>query len=193
MVLKKQVGFFGGTFDPIHFGHINLALEMVELCGLDEVLFCPAFCSPFKMATPPIAEAKDRLEMVRLGIEGVPRCKVSAIEVERQGPSFTIDTIRALYREDPKVQYRLILGEEAMHDLDHWKEAQELLRLAPPIFGARRSASAERNHRVTAIRRIDISSTDIRTRISLGLYCGHLVPEQVLAYIAEKHLYTQRD
>jgi len=165
----KKVGFFGGSFDPIHFGHLQLAVELLE-SGLDEILFCPAYCSPFKIKEPPI-EGRHRLEMIRRAIFEIPNCRVTAIELERKEPSFTVDTLRMLNHD---VQYRLILTEESAKHLDKWKEPEEIVRMAPPIIGKRI---------------FPISSTEIRARLKKKLYCGHLVPKVALDYIEEHELY----
>lgn len=184
--MTKTIGFFGGSFDPIHFGHINLALQLLELHRLDEVLVCPAFCSPFKSAKPPVASPEHRLAMLRLGLEGVPKFRITSLEIEREGPSFTIDTIHLLLEKE-RAQFRLLVSEETAAHFDRWKESAELLRLAPPLIGTRKTA--EPGHPSTPI--MDISSTDIRNRIAKGLYCGHLVPAKTLDYICKHLLYTQ--
>jgi nicotinate-nucleotide adenylyltransferase len=168
---KKIVGFFGGSFDPIHFGHITLAIELMEEHALDEVLFCPAYCSPFKTDKPPVAGPKDRLAMLKLALE-IPPFKITSWELDREGPSYTIDTIRALQTEG--VQYRLLLSNEAAKDLKQWKEVEALVRLAPPLIGERKTP---------------ISSTQIRERLQKNLYCGHLIPAKVLEYIRKHDLY----
>jgi nicotinate-nucleotide adenylyltransferase len=168
----KKVGFFGGSFDPIHFGHIALAIQLMEAHKLDEVLFCPAFCSPFKTATPPMAMPKQRLEMLKLALE-IPEFKISTVELDRGGPSYSIETIRALQKEG--VQYRLLLSDEAAAHLEQWKDTQELLKLAPPLIGPRE---------------IQISSTQIRARLKKKLYCGHLVSAKVLEYIHTHRVYS---
>lgn len=170
--MKKKVGFFGGTFDPIHFGHISLAIQLLEKGKLDEILFCPAFCSPFKVATPPVASPEQRLAMLKLALE-IPQFKISTIEIDRRGPSYTVDTIRSLSSEG--VQLRLLLSDEAAAHLDQWKDTQELIRLAPPLIGPRE---------------IQISSTQIRGRLKRKLYCGHLIPAKTLDYILVNHLYS---
>jgi nicotinate-nucleotide adenylyltransferase len=167
--MKKSVGFFGGTFDPIHFGHITLAVQLMEAHKLDEILFCPAFCSPFKTASPPIATAEHRSAMLKLALD-LPQFKMTTIELDQGGCSYTIDTIRALHIQG----IRLILSEEAALHLGKWKESEELIRLAPPLIGPRE---------------IHISSTEIRARLKKRLYCGHLVPAKVLDYIHKHHLY----
>ncbi len=193
----KTIGFYGGTFDPIHFGHINLAVQLMEVHRLDEILFCPAYCSPFKTVAPPVASASDRLEMVRLAIGGVPHFRVSTYEADRNDPSYTIDTLRAIQGEGRgQVKFRLILSEEAATHFDQWKEFQELIRLAPPLIGTRAPARmkgslAEKlRSGFTQTKIFEISSTEIRARLKKGLYCGHLVPQNVLEYIRERGLYS---
>jgi nicotinate-nucleotide adenylyltransferase len=166
---KKTIGFFGGSFDPIHFGHIALAVKLLEEYQLAEILFCPAFCSPFKTATPPTASPEHRLCMLKLALD-FPQFKISTLELDRGGPSYTIDTIRMLKLDS----VRLILSEESAVNLNMWKEAQELVRLAPPLI---------------APRTIPISSTEVRERLREKRYCGHLVPAKALEYIHKHHLY----
>lgn len=167
----KTVGFFGGSFDPIHFGHIALAVQLMEAHKLDEILFCPASCSPFKTETPPVASPKHRLAMLKLALD-LPQFKVCTLEIDQEGPSYTIDTVRELKKEGIKV--RLLLSDEAAHHLDQWKESDELVKIAPPLIGPRE---------------IKISSTDIRTRLKKKLYCGHLIPAKALDYIRVNDLY----
>ena len=191
----KTIGFFGGSFDPIHFGHIGLALQLMESCALDEVLFCPAFCSPFKTAAPPLAPPQHRLAMLRLGLEGIPRFRITSLEIDRGGPSYTIDTLRALKTESSR--FRLLLSEEAAEKFDLWREAGELIRLAPPLIGTRPGGpSIQGPHRealkngMIPTKAMEISSTEIRQRLKKGLYCGHLVPSKVLEYIGKHRLYS---
>ncbi len=162
-------GFFGGTFDPIHFGHIGLAVHLLEAHQLKEILFCPAFCSPFKTKAPPMASPAHRLAMLELALDH-PQFKITTIELDRKDSSYSIETIRALRIKD----LRLILSEETAAHLDKWKETEELVRLAPPLIGPRRT---------------DISSTEIRARLKKKLYCGHLIPAKALEYIQKHRLY----
>ena len=188
--MKKTVGFFGGTFDPIHFGHINLAIQLMEIHRLDEVLFSPAFCSPFKTDAPPHAAPAHRLEMVRLGVEEIEHFKVEDYEVDRGEVSFTIDTLKALQQEmGDGVAFRLLLSDDVGLRLDQWKNYKELIRLAPPLIGGRSLPKKTSGLEVTETKRFEISSTEIRSRLKKGLYCGHLVPEKVLRYIQVNGLY----
>lgn len=183
----KTVGFFGGSFDPLHFGHINLALHILESGMVDEVLFCPAYCSPFKTATPPLASGAHRLELIRRVISGIPGFAVTSMEIERNEPSFTVDTLRRLPSDG--VQYRLILSQDSASQLSRWKEVDEVLRLAPPIVGLRGACGASSGFAEVKMPLFDISSSEIRERINKKFYCEHLVPRIALDYIREHRLY----
>ena len=195
----KKIGFYGGSFDPIHFGHLFLAIQLAEIHQLDLVLVCPSFCSPFKIDKKPIAGGAERLEMVRLALEGMSGFEALPSEIERKGVSYTIDTIRAL----PPAEYHLLLSEESALQLSSWKDAEELIRLAPPLIGCRsgafRTSFGEENafslplilnQGFTMTKSMEISSTDIRQRLQKKLYCGHLVPAKALDYIGRNRLYS---
>lgn len=198
----KKIALFGGTFDPIHLGHLNLAVQMQETHKLGEVLFCPARLSPLKQNDPPKATAKQRRDMVALAIAPVRGFSILDDELDREGPSFTIDTVRALIDANPDTEFFLILGE--LKGLEKWKEADLLLSLAQPLVGARQgnprdpadlnglSASSRKalQQGMTPISIMEISSSNIRERIKQKKYCGHLVPEKTLNYIYEHKLYT---
>lgn len=178
-----MIGFFGGTFDPIHLGHLNLAIQLKEAAKLKEIWFCPAFCSPFKKdsLTPP----QDRLNMLKLTLEGAPGLKVIEDEIVKEGPSYTIDTIRKLMKETGHT-FRLILGEDQIENFSKWKEAEELKKLAPPLFGKR---GVSQNSQALSIPLFDVSATEVRNRVKAGQWIGHLVPTQVSHYIHKKGLY----
>lgn len=198
---EEHIGFFGGSFDPIHFGHIHLALQMLELHKLDRVLFCPAFLSPFRGDEPPRATPKQRLEMTALAIKPIEKFSLLDVEVKREETSYTIDTIRSLKKDaenrGKKCHFHLILGEDSLLRLADWKEIKDLLLLAPPLVGSRmpqalsipESLKPLIQKGITKIPVMEISSTEIRERIKKRLYCGHLVPAKVLDYIYENLLY----
>ena len=191
--MKKTVGLFGGSFDPIHLGHINLAVQLMEIHRLDQVIWMPAHCSPFKTATPPHASPKDRLAMLAAALEGIPQFRISTLEIDRHGPSYTIDSVRALCSENASL--RLLLSEEAAAHFNQWKEASELLRLAPPLIGGRRADAHPLlpdllKPAFTPTRILEISSTEVRERLKKKLYCGHLIPAKALDYIHLHHLYS---
>ncbi|MBT9282076.1 MAG: nicotinate-nucleotide adenylyltransferase [Hydrogenibacillus schlegelii] len=124
----RRIGLFGGTFDPPHWGHLVAAERAADALGLEAVWFVPNRLPPHK--DPRLhAPAEDRLAMVRLAIEGVPRFAVSTVELERDGPSYTIDTVRLLRARHPDVAWTFIVGEDAFRSLPTWKEAAELVRL----------------------------------------------------------------
>ena len=191
-----KVGLFGGTFDPIHFGHIHLALQLREKHGLDKVLFSPAYISPYKTDTTPFFSAAHRLNMVKLAIEPIEGFEVFSYEVEQKRVSYTIDTVRMLVnsydKAQQKVSLHLLLGEDALADFSHWKESAELAKLAPPLIGSRSlHPSLPQNlfAGLTPIPIMEISSTDIRERLlRKKLYCGHLLPKAVLEYILANQL-----
>ena len=166
----KKIGFFGGSFDPIHFGHLHLAIEMYEKHGLDEVLFCPAFCSPFKKDQPPIASAHQRVEMLRLALEDLPQFRICTLEIERKGPSYTIHTLNML----PKAHYFFILTKESAASFSKWKNPEEIRQKAELLIGERE---------------FPISSTMVRERLKKRLYCGHLVPAKALDYNEQHRVY----
>lgn len=195
-----RFGFLGGTFDPIHFGHLNLAIEMLERQRLDHIFFCPANHSPEKMDHP-IASADHRLAMVKLAIEPVPAFSLTALELQRPAPSYTIETIRQLKMEYPDAHFYLILGEDHLKGLKYWKEVESLFQLSPPLVGTRYQKLSlqwrlffrfkKKIHQgLTPISLLDISSSAVRKRLKEGKYCGHLIPAKVLDYIQRNHLYS---
>jgi len=196
----KKIGLFGGTFDPIHFGHLNLAVALSEAHHLDEVLFCPVSHSPFKETQPSVAP-EHRMAMVLLTIQEIPLFGLCKLELERGGISYTVDTLRELrerYRQkNEPVQLYLLLSQEAGESFHRWKEAEELIQLATVLLGSRQGASSLPPSSVrqalsqgfTPTPLMEISSTEVRERLSKGLYCGHLVPAIVLDYIKCHHLY----
>ncbi len=193
-----KVGFFGGTFDPIHFGHLNLALHILETHKLDQIFFSPANFSPEKGDSRPKAPKKARKEMVELAIEDVPQFTLIDLELEREGPSYTVDTIEHLKKNYPEAEFYLILGGDIINGLETWKGVDRLLEMAPPLVGGRpqlrenflpewiqkKIAQGE-----TPIPSLEISSTDVRERLSQKKSCTHLVPAKVLDYIEEHGLY----
>lgn len=178
----KKIGILGGSFNPPHIGHVILALEMKEHHNLDEVWLIPAGVNPHKQGLDQQTK-HHRLAMIKLAIGGVPGLKVIPYEVEKEGPSYTIDTLRYLKATYPDTQFFLILGDEAYQKLSTWKEGNEIPKLASILIGRRGLNKGEKN------RLVEISATEIRDRLKKGLYCGHLVPLKVVDYIKQNHLY----
>lgn len=164
-------GFFGGTFDPVHLGHVALAKHF--LGKVDHVLFCPAHVSPFKMGTPPEVSPLHRLNMLKIAIRNEPRFSITTCELDRPAPSYTIDTIRFL-KKTMKENFFLILSEEGKEGLSGWKEIELLLTLAPPLIGKHTS----------------MRSRIIREKLKKGVDCSLEVDEEVLDYIREHQLYS---
>lgn len=191
-----MIGIFGGTFDPIHYGHINLALEMMEAHHLDEVWFCPANLNPLKLTAHPIS-VQHRLKMLQLALEDIPGCRINDIELKRPGPSYTIDTLRTLVAQE-KSKFCLIIGDDAASHFPQWRDPAEIVKLVPVFIGRRSLESLPQMDPAiyetlakgaTETRLMEISGTEIRQRLAQGLYCGHLLPAKVLDYIYANKLY----
>ena len=190
-----RVGIFGGTFDPPHVGHLLAASDACEALALDRVLFVPAAGQPLKPAI--VADASDRLSMVRCLVGDDPRFSADAIEIERGGLSFTIDTLRALrerFKADGNLALVLLLGADAAATLPQWREPEAVASLATVVV-LRRSGGATLPRAESRVggaidtRRVDVSSTEIRARVRAGQSIRGFVPESVAAYIAERRLY----
>jgi len=156
-----RIGLFGGTFNPIHFGHLRAALEVREGCGLDRVFLIPAAVPPHKDSGA-LAAAADRLRMIELAVEGEPGITVSDVEIRRGGPSYTVDTVRHFRGALPAgADIFLIVGLDAFLEIDTWRSFRELLALVPVIVISRPDAS----HRSAGSEREAVAGF-IRSRIS---------------------------
>ena len=199
--MKKKIGIFGGSFDPVHFGHLNLAVNLMEKAGLQEVLFILTSLSPFKESARPVASAAHRLSMLKLVAAHLENCNIIEWEMQKEGPAYTIDTVRRL-KQDPALELHLLIGDDHLPSLHKWKDFEDLIRLAPPLIGTRNLSGPLSISHLPAdlqkkceegrvqIPQFDISSTDIRARLSQKKYCGHLVPSSVLEYIEKNKLYN---
>lgn len=202
--MKRKIGIFGGTFDPIHIGHLNLAVQLMEKHGLDEVWFCPVAINPFKKEKGCCASAHDRIEMIKLAIAGEPRFKIIDIEINRIGPSYTIDTLRQLdaqTKKDPPTEFYLLMGEDAADHFYQWRDTDSILNYCRLIVGMRSLASNKESIKgtpeiieaikngFTPINIMEISSTNLRLRLAKRLFCGHLLPGKVMDYILANGLY----
>lgn len=202
--MGKKIGIYGGSFDPIHLGHVNIAFEILQIHGLDEVWFCPAAINPHKMEGS-TASAIDRLNMLNLVLAETPFFKVLTLELDRKGPSYTVDTLRELVysqqnQSDPD-QYFFIMGDDAIKNFHKWHHAEEIVNLVPLLIGQRMSRVDPNDLNgsaaiigaiksgLTPTRVMEISSSEIRHRLSNKMYCGHLLQAKVLDYILSHHLY----
>lgn len=198
-----KVGLFGGSFNPVHHGHLNLALELKERKGLDEVWFIPSLLSPFKQEEPPL-DAEHRLRMLELALEPFEEFKVCPIELQRSPPSYTIDTVKQLVAAHPQESFYLLLGADTLQGFSAWKSPLEIVRTLPLLIAARHNFDLESHlptlklgEEISAAivqglvpsRELEISGRDIRERLKKGLYCGHLIPAKVLDYIYAHQLY----
>ena len=198
-----RIGLFGGTFDPIHMAHLIVAEEVRLAAGLDRITFIPAH-RPWLKADREITDAEHRLRMVRLAIASNPFFDVSTAELDRPGPSYTVDTVEAMRRKaDPDDELYFIAGADALADMPRWKDPSRLMTLCH-IIGVRRPGAPEVDMealgafipgvcgciRMVEVPQLDISSTMIRARLRKGLPVRYLVPSEVERYIAEHRLYS---
>lgn len=186
-----MVGLLGGSFDPVHHGHLIVARAAAEQLRLREVRFMPAREQPFKQGRHG-ASAAQRAAMIELAIAGEPALALERAELDRPGPSYTVDTLRALRDREPGLEPVLLIGADAASDLPAWKEPEVLLRLARVVVFARAGhASSEIPGiwRTIDVPAIEISATGIRERIRAGQSIRYLVPDVVADYIAAHGLY----
>jgi nicotinate-nucleotide adenylyltransferase len=182
----------GGTFDPIHLGHLVCASEVAYALALDEVVFVPAGRPWMKEGTA-ISPAEDRYEMTRLAVEGDPRFSVSRAEIDRAGPTYTVDTLRALAGPDTELFF--VTGADALAQVPSWHDAEALYGLAHfvgvtrPGYAVDTAAFPEGAVTLLETPPLAVSSTDCRSRVARGAPIRYLVPEPVVAYIAERGLY----
>lgn len=187
MIYGKKVGLFGGSFDPVHHGHLILARDAMESLGLDKVVFIPAGVSPHKVARPP-GRADLRVAMLEAAVAGVDRFEVDRSEVEREGPSYTIETVRRLISREPGTEFHYFIGDDNIPALDTWHEIDELRRLVRFVVLSRHGIDAGAGFPAIS-RRVDISSSDIRNRVAAGLPVRYLLPDNVCDIIQRHGLY----
>ncbi len=182
-------GLFGGTFDPVHLGHLVLGEAAREQLRLDSVLFVPAG-TQWRKAGREIAPAQHRVAMVELAVAGNAAFEVSTVEVERPGPSYMADTLEEL-SETPDVELFLVLGKDAYEDLPNWVRPDRIRELATLAVAARNGEDVTLEAPAVRVEmpEIGISATDIRERVAAGRSIRYLVPEAVEAYIREHGLY----
>lgn len=187
----------GGTFDPIHHGHLVAASEVQSLFGLDEVVFVPTG-RPWQKAGRSVSPAEHRYLMTVVATASNPRFTVSRVDIDRPGPTYTIDTLRDLHRERPDAQLYFITGSDALAQIVTWKDVDELWRLAHFIGVTRpghelsdRGLPADRIT-LQEVPAMAISSTDCRARVAAGEPVWYLVPDGVVQYITKYQLYREQ-
>lgn len=202
--IEKKIGLFGGTFDPVHNGHLNLAFELAEKKELDEVRFIPALLNPLKQDNSP-ASFEHRAEMIRATIEGIPQFVLSEYEKNASFPCYTVNMIRTLLKEEKSetdpLRFYFLMGEDSIEKFGEWHLPEEIVSLVPLIIGSRfgsdiclpdhfsGSIRAAMQQGLFRTKMMDISSTCIRRRLAENRECRHLLPAATLDYIRKNQLY----
>jgi nicotinate-nucleotide adenylyltransferase len=198
-----RLGIFGGTFDPVHVGHLLVAEQCLEQCRLDEVWFIPAGIPPHKLSQT-IAPGKARAEMLELAVVGHERFRVDRRELDRADPCYTVETLASLLSEDPSRELYFLLGSDSLIDFPTWREPKRIAELAHLAVSNRGGAPlpdleplrpllgdlVESRVQFVTIPGIDISSSDIRRRIRDGKSIRYMTPRAVECYIATHNLYS---
>lgn len=186
-----KIALFGGTFDPVHHGHLILAREAVERLQIDRLIFIPNTLSPHKQARV-TASGELRMEMVRAAIRGEAKFEADDLELKRGGPSYAIDTVEEMLRQNPDAGLFYLIGEDNVAELHTWRRVQDLQRLAQFVVMSRTGHG--RNHSFPVVERdIDISATEIRKRVAKNESIRYLVPEKVIAIIEQHNLYKEKE
>lgn len=186
----KKIGIYGGSFDPVHHGHLILAREALETFELEEVIFVPAAQSPHKADFPP-ADGEVRWEMLSSAIEGEAGFSSSRLELERPPPSYAVETVEQLRAQRREAEFFFLIGEDHFPKLESWHRFADLRALVQLVVLDRSGVEVE--YPFPAIRRkIDISATSIRNRVASGQSIRYLVPEAVEQIIRRRHLYQGR-
>jgi nicotinate-nucleotide adenylyltransferase len=182
-----RIGIYGGTFNPVHHGHLILARQALEEFKLDRLIFVPAAESPFKIQNH-TAPAGDRLAMLQSAIADEDRFAVDPLEIERGGVSYSIDTVKIFRSRHPKAELFFLVGEDNADRLTEWHRFEELKKLVCFVVLSR-SEDFESSEYPVVQRRIEISSTEIRNRVAKQESITYLVPESVKHYIEQHQLY----
>ena len=190
----QRIGVLGGTFDPIHLGHLAAASEVCNALALDSVVLVPANAHPLKPA--PQESAEHRLAMCRVAVEGDSRLDVSDVDIERGGETFTVDTLTDLATNFPGAELTFIVGADALQTLSDWKEPERLRTLARFVGMTRPGYEppvANDGVLVVEVPGVAVSSTEVRRRVRDGAPVRYLVPDAVVAYIELNGLYLGGD
>ena len=188
-----RVGLIGGTFDPIHNGHVLLAQFALEKIPLNRILFIPAADPPHKDCV--YVSASARMQMVSLAVADMESVFVSKIELDRSGKSFTVDTLRQLCKQNPNDSYYLIIGDDNVSQISSWHDPEGIFELCTVVVGNRtindRVGKKQFLDRMTLLDTplFELSSTEIRHRLSTGRSVKGMIPESVESYIKEQGLY----
>jgi|SRR5205809_1276404 len=185
----KKIGVYGGSFDPIHHGHLILAREARETLGLKKIIFVPALVSPFK-GRAPAASADMRLGMLCAAIKGEEGFEVEDCELRRPPPSWTIDTVEHIRKRETDSELYVLIGEDNVATLDRWSRFDELRKTVRFVILDRTGAERHPDYQIVR-RKIDISATGIRKRVARGQSIRYLVPQAVEEIIQCEKLYRE--
>ena len=195
-----KIGFMGGSFDPVHFGHLLAAQDAYEQAGLDRLVWVPAAQAPLKPGTPQ-ASAEARLAMVRAAVEGDERFAVCDYEVRRGGVNYTIDTVRYLETQYPGAELCWVIGADQVAQLNKWGEIGELAQKVTFIALARPGWTGSHDAVIAGLgvrlqwcegHQVELSSTEVRQRVARGLPIDFMIPHKTVEYIRENSLYRQK-
>ncbi|MEI6085485.1 MAG: nicotinate-nucleotide adenylyltransferase [Verrucomicrobiota bacterium] len=193
--MKQRIGILGGTFNPIHLGHLLIAQDALEQAGLDRVIFIPSATPPHKPLAGNVSSAH-RLQMVRRALATDPRFAVDDLEIRRGGRSYSVETMTELRTRHPDATFYFIIGTDSLNELHLWREASRLVKLCRFIAVARPGYRPQPARQLTGLRYqllsthpCEIASRDIRTRIAQQKSIRYLVPEPVRRYIETKKVY----
>ncbi|MBM3859430.1 MAG: nicotinate (nicotinamide) nucleotide adenylyltransferase [Verrucomicrobia bacterium] len=195
---NARIGLLGGTFNPIHIGHLLVAQDVMEALRLDCVKFIPAAIPPHKLLDRNIT-GSERLQMVRLAIRGCPSFEADDIEVRRGGPSYSVETVAELKRRHPDAEFFFIIGADSLDELPRWREARRLAMLctfavvARPGFAPKTPRGLGLQCHFVQGHPCDIASREVRNRLARGRSVRWLVPEAVLRYIQRHNLYQGKE
>jgi nicotinate-nucleotide adenylyltransferase len=197
-----RIGIYGGTFDPVHFGHLLLAEQCREQCRLDQVWFVPAGVPPHKQSAG-ITPGAQRAEMLEFALAGASDFAVDRREIKRSGPSFTVETLRELRHERPEDELFFLIGADSLHDLPTWREPREIAILATLVVVNRGhapspavdtliphlGAAAVARIQIVEMPGIEFSSRDMRRRVREGRSIRFMTPRAIEQYLLEHQLY----
>lgn len=203
---NKKVGIMGGTFDPIHYGHLILAQTALEAFELDEIMFVPSGTPWLKDSTKVLSKNK-RVHMTGIAIEDNTKFALSTIEIDREGNSYSYETVEELKKEYPETDFYFILGADSLLEIEKWKHPDRLMAECTLLVAVRDDCDenalqkqiAYLNEKYNAAicilpaKRIDISSTDIRNLIAAGKSVRYMLPDQVIKFIEKNHLYIKSE
>ena len=191
---KMRIGIMGGTFNPVHLGHLNMAEQVRKKLDLDEIWFIPNNIPPHKQMDSNIT-TKDRLAMLSLAMRLNPHFRIMLLEILRGGVSYTVDTLRYLKKRAPRNQYYLIMGSDEVESFPKWKDPEIITRLATLVGVKRPNYQVESKYPMIWVDApsLEISSSYIRQNVAMGQSIRYLVPEKVWQYIQERGLYLGED